>query len=115
MTKRSTLKRKADRLWSEIIMARKDCEVCGKAGTNPHHIIGRKNLTLRHDLRNGCLLCFQCHTGNKISAHNDPMWFMNWLHENREADYNYLFGKQRDLTFKVDYEAIIEKLKEVGE
>ena len=125
MKKRSTIRRrkkgsrsyydgKATELWSARILKRNGglCEVCDKAATQPHHIIGKKNLTLKHDLRNGCALCFTHHLGGNLSAHNDSMWFMNWLHENREADYNYLFGKQKELSYKVDYQEIIDKLKE---
>lgn len=111
--KRLTLRKKADKLWSKIIMKRNEgcCEVCGKEGTNPHHIIGKKNLTLRHDPRNGVLLCFTHHTGGKESAHNDPMWFMLWLGENRKEDFVYLLIKKQNLTTQIDYEEIIKKLE----
>jgi len=104
--KRITLRRKADKLWSQVIMKRNKgrCEVCGKVGTQPHHILGKKNLTLRHDPKNGCLLCFQHHTGNKTSAHQDPMWFMMWLANHRRKDYEYVLETRAELTTQVDYE-----------
>lgn len=107
---RKYLKNKADRLWSERIRERNNgkCEVCGRPATNPHHIIGRKNLALRHDLRNGCLLCYQCHVGSKVSAHNDPLWFMDWVERERPTDYKYL--KKERTAFNYDYLDAIEKL-----
>ena len=109
--KRKTARNKADKLWSELIRMKKYCEICGKPGTNPHHIIGRKNLTLRHDPKNGCLLCFTHHTGGRESAHNDPLWFQTWLINNRRDDYNYLMFKRMELATKIDYEEIIDDLK----
>ena len=76
-------KKKADKLWSDIIRQRNDgmCEIsdCGKPGGQPHHIVGRKNLVLRHDLRNGINLCYTHHVGGNKSAHNDPLWFIVWF------------------------------------
>ena len=106
-----TLKNKADKLWSKKVTANKICEVCGQYGNQPHHIIGRKNLRLRHDLRNGVCLCFTHHTGGNQSAHNDPQWFLNeWMVTNRPDDYNYLWEKKNDLEIQVDYEKRIEEL-----
>jgi len=119
---RSYYKAKADKLWSQVIMKRNKgrCEVCGrkaklspsgkKIGLDPHHIIGRKNLTLRHDIRNGVLLCFQCHTGNKTSVHQDPIWFLKWMELNRPKDLLYLRFHKMELTTQVDYEERIEEL-----
>lgn len=110
--KRITLRRKADKLWSQLIMRRNKgkCEVCGKKGTNPHHIVGRRNLTLRHDVRNGVLLCSYHHTFSKDSAHQNILWFMDWLDDNRLADVQYLTKKGTELTTQIDYEERIEKL-----
>lgn len=112
---RLKLRRKADKLWSEVIKFRNSgrCEICGKAGTNPHHIIGRKNLTLRHDPRNGILLCYQHHVGGKESAHQDIVWFYRWLVINRTDNMEYLLRKRMDLTTQVDYQKRIEELKEL--
>jgi len=112
--KRTTLKNKADKLWSQIIRAKNKgrCEVCGKPANNPHHIISRKNLALRWDVRNGCLLCSGCHTLKRKSAHADPMWFISeWLTQNRTSDYNYLWEKKEQLATTIDYEAVIASLE----
>jgi len=90
-------KRKADSLWSARIRKRNNgrCEICQKKANQPHHIIGRKNLSTRWDLRNGILLCYTHHVGGNESAHNDPMWFMDWFKKNRPEDYEYLQWKRR--------------------
>ena len=113
--KRKTLRNKADRLWSEIIRKRNygQCEIpnCFRKADNPHHIIGKRNLTLRHDLRNGCLLCSHHHTLGRESAHQDPLWFLEWLMKHRRKDYNYLMLKRATLQTQVDYGEIIKGLE----
>ena len=111
---RTTLNRKANKLWSEIIRKKNNglCEVCGLPANNPHHIIGRRNLTLRHDLINGCLLCSGCHTLRVDSAHQNSLAFSLWVQANRFEDWKYLISMMRKLTTQVDYEEIINKLNE---
>jgi hypothetical protein len=112
---KKTLKNKMDKLYSEIIRSGGDCEVCGKPARDAHHFIGRKNLNLRWDLRNGVRLCFQHHTGGNQSAHNDPVWFVDWFKKHRPDDYEYLIKKKNEVrTFYLsDYEEIYKELKEV--
>ena len=108
---RKTLKRQADKLWSEIIRSKKCCEICGRPNANnPHHVIGRVNYILRWNIRNGCLLCAGCHTAHRFSAHNDPLYFMDWFKKTRPEDYEYLREKKNELWDK-DYEKILIKLK----
>lgn len=112
--KKKTVKNRLDRLWSQITREKKYCEICGKAGNNPHHIIGRRNLNLRWDLRNACLLCSGCHTLNRNSAHQNPIWFMDWLKQNRPEDLKYLKEKQKESPrpYSIeDYLKTEEKLK----
>lgn len=110
---RKTLRNKADKLWSQLIRLRNKgkCEVCGKEGNNPHHCVGRRNLTLRHDPRNGVLLCSGCHTLKVQSAHQDPIWFIQWMMQNRPDDYNYLFEKREELSTNYDYYQVIDNLE----
>lgn len=108
---RKSLGNKALALWKIIVRKPNTCEICGKYGDQPHHVIGSKNLTLKFDLRNGCLLCRTHHTLGRESAHNDPMWFREWLFVNRTNDYNYLAVKRNEITTNCDYEKIIERLK----
>lgn len=98
------LKKECDALWSKIIRKKGTCEVCGKKlNLNAHHIIGRKNLTLRFDLKNGCCLCSGCHKFYQQSAHEDPLWFTEWLKQNRPDDYNYLQEQKNKKTTSIDY------------
>ncbi len=108
------IKNKLDKLWSEIIRSGGNCEICGQPTKDPHHVIGRKNLSTRWDLRNGVRLCFQHHTGGNRSAHNDPLWFIGWFKEHRPDDYEYLLTKKNETkTYTIfDYEEIYQRLKE---
>ena len=112
--KKSDIK-KLDKLWSQIIRNRGKCEVCGKHPSgnsylNPHHIVGRRNYTLRWDIRNGVALCAGHHIFNRESAHQDSEWFHDWLEENRKEDLEYL-RKRRNLILKQTYEEVVDKLK----
>jgi len=113
--KKKNLKRKLDALWSEIIRSKVYCERCGNFGNNAHHIIGRVNLVLRWDLRNGCLLCSNCHYLQKYSAHQDPLGFMEWFRKKRPEDYEYLKAKKNETrTFTIlDYIKIYKNLNEI--
>ena len=112
---KTNLKHKCDELWKKIIHLKGYCEVCNKPGQNAHHIIGRINYNLRWDLKNGCLLCTSCHKFSRNSAHNNPVYFINWFRVHRPEDYEYLQDK-KFLAVKTwyisDYEEIYKKLKE---
>jgi hypothetical protein len=87
------LKKKLDELWSELVKQESGykCEVCGKSNTeaplNSHHMVGRRNLRLRWEVYNGVALCSGCHVFKTQSAHQNPVWFDEWLRENRSEDY----------------------------
>jgi len=104
---------KLDKAWSENVRSYGRCEVCGRTGLlNAHHIFGRRNRTLRWELRNGVCLCFSHHKGQPQSAHEDPEWFREWLLENRTEDYLYLVKKKNEITkwTKPDKEEQLERL-----
>jgi len=110
---RTYQKKKADKLWSARIRQRNGgmCEICNKMGGQPHHIVGRKNLVLRHDLRNGINLCYTHHVGGNKSAHNDPLWFIVWFKYHRAEDYRYLMFKRNEIAYQVDYQEKIKLLQ----
>lgn len=109
---RKTLCRKADKLWSKIVLLKGQCEVCGsRRALNPHHVVGRRNLTLRHDPRNGVCLCSLHHTFGRESAHQDPVWFLYWLTEHRPDDYNYLIERREVMALNIDYEQVMKELE----
>lgn len=107
------LKKKLDKLWSELIKKRAKgrCEMCGRTTSlNSHHIISRSNLTLRWDLANGCCLCVSCHSLGNHSAHKDPLGFAEWVRGHRAADYDYLMARKNE-RFDKDYDKIERELK----
>jgi len=104
-------KDKCDDLWRKIIRSKIRCEMCGRSGNNPHHVIGRDNHSVRWDIRNGCLLCSGCHTMNNNSAHKDSQDFMIWFEHHRPDDYKYLLKKKNEIWDK-DYEKVLEYLEE---
>ena len=64
----------------------------GESGhLNSHHIVGRRNRMVRWDIRDGVCLCVKHHRFGIESAHEDPLWFREWLEENRWEDYAYLY------------------------
>lgn len=88
---KTQVKKIIDKKWSEKVRSLGSCEVCGKEEwLNAHHIIGRQDLRVRWDIRNGCCLCSGCHTMNNYSAHGNPLFFMEWMEENRPEDLEYL-------------------------
>lgn len=118
--KKKTVKNRMDKKWSLIIRSKGRCEVCGKdeyaCQLHPHHVIGRRNLDTRWDIRNGVCLCAMHHTLGKESAHEQPLWFKDWLEKNRPEDYKYLndFKKKKTKTFHLnDYLKIEEELNEL--
>lgn len=98
---KSLLNKKLDSAWSLAVKknASYKCEVCGeRSNLNSHHIVGRRNKTLRWDLRNGVCLCVAHHKFGLQSAHEDPLWFREWLEENRWEDYAYLYTVKENIT-----------------
>lgn len=97
---KTTVRNRLDKKWSLAVRSKGACEVCGKSNEqgqlHPHHVVGRGDLKLRWDLRNGVCLCAGCHTFAKLSAHNNPIWFMDWMEENRGEDLAYLKDKIKE-------------------
>lgn len=61
-TKRSSLRTRADALWSSIIRSQGRCLRCGiQSALQAAHIIGRARLSVRWNLDNGLCLCARCH------------------------------------------------------
>jgi len=109
---KKTLCKKCDDEWSKQIRSKGKCEVCGSTRfLNAHHIIGRRNLHLRHKLRNGVCVCAGCHTFGRNSAHQNPIWFGDWLENNRKEDIEWLRKEQHILEDNYDYVSVLEELK----
>ena len=105
------LKRKSDVLWSQIIKRVGYCEICGGTNSlNAHHIISRSHYALRYDIDNGICLCAGCHRFNKNSAHNNPVYFMDWFKTKHPERYEYLLS-MKNATRQEDYEQILKRLE----
>ena len=105
--------KKLDKRWGMMIREGADetCEVCGNPGNNPHHIIGRRNFATRWDLDNGICLCSGCHTMRRQSAHQDPMWFSEWIMAKRGEDWYKALRKKSVEVYKGNYEEINDRLR----
>jgi len=74
--------RKLDRLIKAFSKEDKGyrCEICGADNTqaqlHSHHFIGRTHASLRWVNENIFVLCASHHTMGRVSAHEDPQWFM---------------------------------------
>jgi hypothetical protein len=96
------------------LIAGNKCEICGQDSKtvrlNSHHIIGRKFLGFRHDVRNGVCLCASHHKFSPVqSAHENPLWFYKWLSINRKKDLDYL-EKNYSTAVKLEYTDTIDRL-----
>jgi hypothetical protein len=116
MVTKTTLRRKADKLWSKIILSRGYCEKCGKSNDqlHPHHVIGRRNLSTRWCLVNGICLFAGCHTMSTWSAHQDPQGFMEWYKENRATNYEHIKKEKNEIIKRSleDYEILVAELED---
>lgn len=111
---KKTLNNKADKKWSEEVRKKGKCEVCGSTRfLNAHHIIGRRNLHLRHKLRNGVCVCSGCHTFGRNSAHQNPVWFGDWLDNNRKEDMEWLRKEQFVIETNYDYQLALDNLQKI--
>jgi hypothetical protein len=110
------LKKRLDTLWAKKVKEKEICEICGrKKFLNAHHIVGRRSLNLRWDVRNGCCLCPLCHQFGQNSAHQNPIFFLSWFAKKRNADYLYLRKKQKEMIKPVRIKELLkieEELKQ---
>ena len=117
--KKSTLKKKCDKLWSQIVrMKYPKCLKCGKPTQASHHIFGRRNLSVRFDIKNGIGLCHYCHTFSPQSFHQSPYSSRNMAVIEYCTGSRIQYAKLRVKSTKVcqmsvsDYQELYEKLKE---
>lgn len=90
---RSNLEKKLDKLWSEYVRKRDNCncQKCKKVygqSVSPHHAFGRRHRAVRWDVDNGVSLCYFCHIQ---WAHRDSAGFTEWFKNHVGEDvYNRL-------------------------
>ena len=86
----------ADLKWSRRIRERDGmCVICGAHNKrlNAHHLVPRQFLEYRWEMDNGISLCVHCHNFGKFSAHKNPLWFAQWMRENKK--YEFLKAMER--------------------
>lgn len=108
---KKTLKRKADKLFSEYIRSNGKCEWCGKQddGTlQTSHIFSRRFLVTRWEPINANCLCAKCHW----RWHQKPVEGVEWVKEYLGEDiYNELRRMAKTSVKKVDLEQVIHDLQ----
>jgi hypothetical protein len=85
--KLAKVKRKLDRLFSDLILSRDErvCQWCGAVGSHGgvhidnSHIIPREYLATRWNPDNSLALCFGCHKRRGRSWHGSPLEAVWWL------------------------------------
>jgi len=84
-------------LWREAIREKYDhaCAICGDVRSlEAHHIVHRRALVLRHDVRNGILLCHACHNiADTLEGRDQIRRIIG------ESDYTYIMAAEK-LTIK---------------
>lgn len=112
--KRSTLKNKCDRLFSQKVRDRDVCQLAGvdrvtcNGGLQCAHIIGRANHRLRWDLKNALSLC----SGHHMYYTNNPWEWQEIIKKRYPSNYRYV-NKYRNEIWDKDLEGILEDL-EIG-
>ena len=117
--KEMSITKNLDTAWSKAvkIKAGYKCEITGKTKDNcklnSHHIVGRRNHTLRWDLRNGVCVSSGKHTLERQSIHQDPEWFREWLKENRPEDFEYIETNKNKIVKRTnaDRRELLKELK----
>lgn len=119
------LKRKAFKIWSQTVRRDRQCEICGikhgeptkngkPAILNAHHIVGRHNLALAWDLKNGISLCSYCHKFSKTGPHQGGIIFSEWFRVNHPEEYAYLLEHHMD-NVDITLEHMLEVIKNLEE
>lgn len=84
----SWLNKQLDKLWSEVVRSKGECELCGRRPPevvlHAHHIFSRRHYSTRWDIRNGLALCNGCHL---YKAHKDIQEFSDWVQSKYGVEY----------------------------
>lgn len=108
---RTTLRIKADTLFSKFIRRTGTCARCGAVDRlQCAHIVSRRYLSTRWDEDNAVSLCSGCH----IYMTHRPLEWEQWVIQ-KMGEENYAALKRRALvSAKPDYDAIVERLKKAA-
>jgi hypothetical protein len=109
LPKKSTLKRKCDQLFSQIVRMRGECEWCHAKNDTLQcaHVFSRKFTNTRYAQFGAMCLCASCH----FKAHAEPIEFTEWVKEYLgEETYQELRRKHNEIG-KLDYASLYEELQ----
>ena len=75
------------------------CQISKKKPNRPqcHHILPRQIKELRYDVMNGIVLDFNHHKVGVRSAHQNALFFADFLRKNKPKQYKYLMRKMKQL------------------
>ena len=82
---------KEHKAWRAQVLERdgNHCVMCPKdTYLNAHHLIPNTIRAYEFHVDNGITLCATHHTLGTYSAHKNPLWFSQWLKENRPELYH---------------------------
>ena len=108
--KKTTLKRKADKLFSKFIRSLDHCEKCGSSQfLQTAHIYSRRYVNLRYDIYNVLCLCAKDHR----FFHDQPLEAMIWFNSAYPDRVKYLQKKKQKIEKWTidDYKQVIEELE----
>ncbi|MGE5626469.1 MAG: hypothetical protein ACM3UK_00075 [Actinomycetes bacterium] len=111
---KTSLKKKADILFSQHIRSLGYCEKCGKTSNlQCAHIISRSVIHLRYEPKNALCLCAGCHL---YWAHKEPLAFSEFVYTHKGKDtWHWLLEESKKIQpVKISfYLNIIEQLKQL--
>lgn len=95
--------------WKRKIFERDNgmCQICVSQGKlnklgkhyQTHHLLPRQLKDYKFDILNGILLCFNHHKLGVYSAHNNGLWFYEWLKHYKPEHYLYCSKIIKNLKF----------------
>ena len=110
---KTSLKRKLDKICSEIVRARGRCQRCGQRGNlQTAHIFGRTYLNTRWSLDNLLCLCPDCHIN---FAHKQPILFAEFVKKLLGEDKYNLLKEAHNQVYKPTIEDLQIKLSVLKE
>ena len=97
---------KLDRLYPQLKRCWKRCHFCGRPTEHIHHIKGRSNILIRHDIKNLIPLCADCHRLvhlNQLELMIPPSrWlYLEEMNNIQFQDYLLAHNMTRDEFFKL--------------
>lgn len=87
------------------------CEICGTTDhLNVHHVIRRRNFSVRWYVPNLIVLCVKHHMfGSELSAHGNSVAFAKWILEKRGNEWWEQLSKQSQQT--ISWQKSIDKIR----